>query len=175
VPVAPSASPDPLIRRKALERLFDSRERLKSLAHADKRTSVTLLLDRCATEPSIRQFLEVEAQALSNLGNGYLLRHHEVRQVSPSWCWTTPRADGASRSHGCTEAPCRTPPKPGWCMHARRRPKLSRWTRTGWWRAARGGLMAACPLRAAVHGHPACQWLTCRVSGDASSAASAPA
>ncbi|TYO70140.1 hypothetical protein DQ397_004399 [Pseudomonas sp. CK-NBRI-02] len=74
------SSPDPLIRREALERLFDSWERIKSMAHQDKKKSITTILDRCASEPEFRSMLEAEAIELSRIGNNHLFRHHEVRQ-----------------------------------------------------------------------------------------------
>lgn len=75
------SSPDPLIRREALERLFDSWERLKSLADPSKSRSIQLLLDRSASEPLFRELLEREARELTQVGNSQLLRHHEVSQI----------------------------------------------------------------------------------------------
>lgn len=75
------SDPDPLIRREALERLFDSWERIKSLADASKSKSIQLLLDRCAPEPAFRELLEKEARELTQIGNSHLLRHHEVNQT----------------------------------------------------------------------------------------------
>lgn len=74
------SDPNPLIRREALERLFDSWERVKSLAHTDKAKSITIILDNCATEKGFRALLEKEARELTAIANGYLLRHHEVGQ-----------------------------------------------------------------------------------------------
>lgn len=74
-------SPNPLIRREALERLWDAWERLKSLADLDKRKSIALLLDRASSEPSFRALLETEARALNEIGNGRLIRHYEIAQV----------------------------------------------------------------------------------------------
>ena len=75
------SDPDPLIRREALERLFDSWERIKSLADANKSQSIQLILDRTATEPAFRDLLEKEARELTQIGNSHLLRHHEVSQT----------------------------------------------------------------------------------------------
>jgi len=75
------SDPDPLIRREALERLFDAWERIKSLADANKARSVQLILDRCASEPAFREVLEKEARELTQIGNGHLLRHHERNQT----------------------------------------------------------------------------------------------
>lgn len=73
---------NPLVRREALERLWDAWERLKSLADpSDKRRSVKIILDGTATEPSLRARLETEAQELTSIGNSHLIRHSEVNQV----------------------------------------------------------------------------------------------
>ena len=75
------SDPDPLIRREALERLFDAWERIKSLADVNKAKSVQLILDRSASEPAFREVLEKEARELTQVGNGHLLRHHELKQL----------------------------------------------------------------------------------------------
>jgi hypothetical protein len=74
-------SPDPLVRREGLERLFDSFERLKSIPNpTDKAASTRMLLARVSPEPAFRAALEAEALALRNIGNGQLFRHHETMQ-----------------------------------------------------------------------------------------------
>lgn len=75
------SDPDPLIRREALERLFDSWERIKTLADNDKARSVQLILDRASPDPAFRQLLEKEAMEIRGIGNGYHLRHHERTQT----------------------------------------------------------------------------------------------
>lgn len=75
------SDPDPLIRREALERLFDSWERIKTLADNDKARSVKLILDTTSPDPAFRQLLEKEAKELREIGNCYLLRHHERTQT----------------------------------------------------------------------------------------------
>lgn len=75
------SDPDPLIRREALERLFDSWERIKTLADDDKSRSTKLVLDRASPEPVFRKLLEKEAFELREIGNSYLLRHHERSQT----------------------------------------------------------------------------------------------
>lgn len=73
---------NPLIRREALERLWDAWERLKSLADpSDKKKSVKIILDAVTSEPSLRARLEEEATELSSIGNSHLIRHSEVNQV----------------------------------------------------------------------------------------------
>lgn len=73
---------NPLVCREALERLWDSWERLKSLADpSDKKRSVKIILDAVTSEPSLRDRLETEARELSSIGNSHLIRHSEISQV----------------------------------------------------------------------------------------------
>jgi hypothetical protein len=73
---------NPLVRREALERLWDAWERLKSLADpVDKKKSVQKILDAVTSEPNLRARLEVEARELNDIGNSHLIRHYEVQQV----------------------------------------------------------------------------------------------
>lgn len=72
---------NPLVRREALERLWDAWERLKSLADpGDKKNSVKTILDVVAAEPTLRSRLEAEALELTTIGNSHLIRHSEVSQ-----------------------------------------------------------------------------------------------
>jgi len=74
---------NPLVRREALERLWDAWERLKSLADiGDKKRSIKIILDATATEPSLRARLEAEALELNSIGNSHLIRHSEVNQAA---------------------------------------------------------------------------------------------
>ena len=74
---------NPLMRREALERLWDAWERLKSLADpSDKKRSIKIILDAVAVEPSLRSRLEAEAMELTSIGNSHLIRHSEVNQVA---------------------------------------------------------------------------------------------
>ena len=75
------SDPAPLIRREALERLFDCWERIKSLADTDKVKSIKAILDTAASELAFRQVLETDARELTAIGNGHLLRHHEIKQT----------------------------------------------------------------------------------------------
>jgi hypothetical protein len=73
---------NPLVRREALERLWDGWERLKSLADpSDKKKSIKIILDATSAEPSLRERLESEAIELTSIGNSHLIRHSEVNQV----------------------------------------------------------------------------------------------
>lgn len=76
------SDPNPLVRREALERLFDCWERIKTLADANnKLKSITAILDKASPEPVFREVLETEAKKLTELGNTHLLRHHEISQT----------------------------------------------------------------------------------------------
>jgi len=75
------SSPNPIIRREALERLWDAFERVKTLADPEKKKSIAIILDAVASEPSFRGMLETEAKQLTEIGNTFLIRHFETRQV----------------------------------------------------------------------------------------------
>jgi hypothetical protein len=67
------------IRKEGLEKLWDAWERLKTIEPGkDKKAQATLLLDKAATEPVLRQHLEEEAHKLTAIGNGLMIRHTEV-------------------------------------------------------------------------------------------------
>lgn len=72
--------PSKRIRQEALERAWDAWERVKTVRAADKKLGATILLDACATEPTIRQVLEEEAKALTWLGNNLRIRHFETNK-----------------------------------------------------------------------------------------------
>lgn len=75
-------SSDPTIRRESLEKLWDAWERIKTIEQApDKRTSVTKLLNRAASEPKFRETLEAEATELTRIGNTFRIRHSETSQT----------------------------------------------------------------------------------------------
>lgn len=73
--------PDLVIRKDSLEKLWDAWERLKTLEHTDKRTSISLLLDKSASEPTFRSLLEKEARDLTDTGNTFRIRHSETSKV----------------------------------------------------------------------------------------------
>jgi len=73
---------DPLVRREALERLWDAWERLKSLADSnDKKKSIKIILEALTSEPALRDRLEKEALELTSIGNSHLIRHSEISQI----------------------------------------------------------------------------------------------
>ena len=61
--------------------MFDSWERIKTLADNNKAKSAKLVLDRASPDPAFRQLIEKEAFELREIGNSYLLRHHERSQT----------------------------------------------------------------------------------------------
>ena len=70
---------DPLVRRESLEALWDAWERIKSLElPGDKKESTKRLLDRGSGEQHFREVLESEARLLTDIGNGFMIRHAEV-------------------------------------------------------------------------------------------------
>ena len=56
---------DPLVRREALERLWDCFERIKTLANDDKKRSMQTIIDQTALEPTFRALLDTEASDLA--------------------------------------------------------------------------------------------------------------
>ncbi len=75
-------SPNPATRRESLETLWDAWERLKSLEPGrDKRESTARILDRGSAEPNFRQVLENDARLLTDIGNGFRIRHAEVNKT----------------------------------------------------------------------------------------------
>ena len=75
-------SNDPDLRKEALEKLWDSWERLKTLEPGkEKKDSVRILLDKTTTEPAFRESLEAEARALTEIGNNFMIRHTEVGKI----------------------------------------------------------------------------------------------
>lgn len=76
-------NPDPTIRRESLERLWDCWERLKSLENPNnKKLSVESLLIKASPDTAFRTALNTEAQALTNIGNSFHIRHTEVSQTA---------------------------------------------------------------------------------------------
>lgn len=71
--------PDPVVRREALEALWDAFERVKTMIDStDKKRSAEALVDLMVTDLASRQALTDEFSALTHLGNDFQIRHHEV-------------------------------------------------------------------------------------------------
>lgn len=67
------------VRRESLEKLWDAWERLKTIEPGkDKRASAKALLDKATDEPKLRQRLDDEAKALTEIGNTFMIRHTET-------------------------------------------------------------------------------------------------
>jgi hypothetical protein len=74
-------NPDPIVRKDSLEKLWDAWERLKSIEHSDKKTSIGILLDKTASEPEFRKKLDEEAYELTQIGNNFRIRHSEITKT----------------------------------------------------------------------------------------------
>jgi hypothetical protein len=75
-------SRDLVVRREALEKLWNAWERLKSLSDPnDEKRSTKILLDRGSAEPNFRDRIESEAIQLTEIGNAFMIRHAEVTKT----------------------------------------------------------------------------------------------
>lgn len=76
--VARFVSRNPVDRQDAVEKLWDSFERLKTLEGGQKKQSATKLIENATIgfEP-FREPLDAEFKALTDIGNGFQIRHHE--------------------------------------------------------------------------------------------------
>lgn len=75
-------SPDLNIRKESLEKLWDAWERLKTITPGvDKRTSISILLANSCSDPQFQVRLNNEALALTNIGNDFMIRHHETSKI----------------------------------------------------------------------------------------------
>ena len=74
--------PNPAVRREAVEKLWDAWERLKTLEPGkDKKAKTKVLLDKSAGEHNFRDLLESEANALTKVGNDFMIRHSETNKI----------------------------------------------------------------------------------------------
>jgi hypothetical protein len=79
-------SPDPAVRREALEAAWDAFERMKTLLSSNKREGAEALV-AAASEGSSEteeELLGDEMKTLTTIGNEFRIRHHEVNAVEPS-------------------------------------------------------------------------------------------
>jgi hypothetical protein len=80
--------PDEMVRREALEKLWDAFERIKTVgAGADKAAKAEAMLDSMCgpTSPKFREAMSAEARALTSIGNGLQIRHSETTQERLVW------------------------------------------------------------------------------------------
>ena len=76
--------PDPQARRDALEKLWDAFERAKTvLPGKDKKARAKALVAAAAGSTEEASILEAEMLALTQIGNDFRIRHHEVNRVQP--------------------------------------------------------------------------------------------
>jgi hypothetical protein len=72
-------SPDAKVRGEALETLWDAFERVKTVIHpTNKKLSAKALIDLMVAKSASNQAVEKEFQALTEIGNQFQIRHHEV-------------------------------------------------------------------------------------------------
>ena len=77
--------PDPQTRRDALEKLWDAFERAKTLSPGkDKKARALALAETAANSPDEAELLKAEMRALTQLGNEFRIRHHEVDRIAVS-------------------------------------------------------------------------------------------
>jgi hypothetical protein len=71
--------PDLSIHREAVEKLWDAWERLKTLEPGtDKKQQINALLTKAIPQVDLRARIDKEAQALTELGNNFMIRHSEI-------------------------------------------------------------------------------------------------
>ena len=75
-------SPNDSVRREALKTLWDAWERLKTINCANKKAAISELVDQISGSgvPRFRRSLHAEARALTDIGNGFQIRHSETNQ-----------------------------------------------------------------------------------------------
>jgi hypothetical protein len=71
--------PAPEAHRDAVEKLWDSWERLKDIEiHGNKKKSVDVLLSKATNNQKMRELLDEEARSLTAIGNKFRIRHFEI-------------------------------------------------------------------------------------------------
>ncbi|MEW6237676.1 MAG: AbiJ-NTD4 domain-containing protein [Candidatus Omnitrophota bacterium] len=75
-------NPDIKIRKEALDKLWDSWERLKTIVDpTNKKGSINRLLEKTSSENNFRSLLDDEAKKLTEIGNKFHIRHSEINQI----------------------------------------------------------------------------------------------
>lgn len=78
-------NPNVQVRYEALKELWDAFERIKTVSRPENKSqSMTILLDSCSSDAEFRNELEIEAKALTSIGNRFFIRHSEMTQVQLS-------------------------------------------------------------------------------------------
>lgn len=76
-------SPNPSLRKEALDQLWDSWERVKTLENpGNKKDSIERLLRLAAPQETLFTKLNAEAGELTKIGNEFHIRHTEIGKVS---------------------------------------------------------------------------------------------
>lgn len=71
---------NPRDKNIAIEKIWDAFERIKTYYNKDKKTSLDILLDKVSSEID-RDEINNEFRTLTNIGNGYTIRHHEKGKI----------------------------------------------------------------------------------------------
>lgn len=69
---SPAGAPD------ALEKLWDAFERIKTLLDPDKKRGSKVLISSATSTTESAELIEAEMKALTEIGNGFHIRHHET-------------------------------------------------------------------------------------------------
>jgi len=68
-------------RRDSLEKLWDAWERLKTIESNNKKSSIEMLLAKTAPEENFNKRLNTDAAELTEIGNQFRIRHHEIGKI----------------------------------------------------------------------------------------------
>lgn len=73
---------DLVVRREALEKLWDAWERLKTVEPGkDKKARANAILNKAVGEPTLRARVETDASELTAIGNDFTIRHTETSKT----------------------------------------------------------------------------------------------
>lgn len=76
---------NPVLRKEALERLWDAWERLKTICDPNnKKRSAELLISMAGHDATFEHLLSEEAFALNRIGNEFQIRHYETGKIPVS-------------------------------------------------------------------------------------------
>ena len=74
-------NPHIVVRKESLEKLWGAWERLKTIEPGNKKTSITTLLEKTSPDPNFYNRLNAEASELTEIGNQFRIRHHEIGKI----------------------------------------------------------------------------------------------
>jgi hypothetical protein len=69
-------------RKEALEALWDAFERIKTLEEGHKKASVKIVIDKSTACEKMRDQINKEATALTEIGNKFMIRHSEKDKIA---------------------------------------------------------------------------------------------